>query len=236
MLDYLVNLSANIVAAILIAVALAVWGIVLGWRRGLSFRYRITKRLMANGVSNFFASRADYVAHRTESTPAEYVLTANSELVYVGYWLAQATEIDKIADAIRKLVDHNRMVELVLLDPDVPKGVLDMWARFFGETREAFESRVRSAWERLTALRNGLEPTKRARLVLRKHRQFTGGSAFLFDRGTPSEKMLVDFKLFAMGREQSFGLEFRPVEEGNSLYARVKKSFEAILTTSEVVE
>ncbi len=68
-------------------------------------------------------------------------------------------------------------------------------------------------------------PEMRARFALLHHSEMITASALLFDYGTPTAKILVDQKLYGVGREGSFGMELKPSMAPNSLYERVTGSY-----------
>jgi hypothetical protein len=164
--------------------------------------------------------------------------TAERELIYVGFWLAQAGEIENLKGALRSILDKGVRVTLVLLDSDLDVGqrrkvaaVLDIDAAALGE-------RLRLAWAELLRFRGDLPSEAAARLVLKAHQEHLQASAFLFDRDGASAKTLVDLKLYGIGRQASFGLELRPPRRARaaSLYARATRSFDLVAEGAVTVE
>lgn len=190
----------------------------------------IAPRLRDAGVSNVFASREEYVRNRTPSSATDYMATAQHELLYVGFWLAQAGEIEALHRTLRSMLDRGVRVTLVLLNPAQQEDRQERVAAVLELSAAGLQSRLQNAWDDLISFRGDLPPGAASRLTLHRHSEHLQASAFVFDRGRPSAKTLVDFKLYGMGRQGSFGIELRPPKKDleGSLYARATRSFELI--------
>jgi hypothetical protein len=196
---------------------------------------RFAERWQLAGISNFFRTRADYTKYRTEPSASAYIKTTKTSLSYVGFWLAEAAEIDEITESFRILLHTGKSIKVVILDPNSAADILSCYSRFFNLNLSVLRDRVNAVFNQLVLFRNALEPSQRIRFHLNSHREFTGASAFLFDENTDHAKALVDFKFFAKPRELTFGMELKPNGEQGCLYDRVKESFSHIEANSHTV-
>jgi hypothetical protein len=227
--------AASLAAALIIAVLLRVrTGVTVSWA-DIRLFWSVAGRLRESGVLGFYPSRAAYVRNRRQHTIGEYVETARHELLYVGFWLAGGTEIENVTASFRRLLEQGCRIELVLLDPAMDKDLASAVAEYLGLTPISFQQRLDAAWQQFARFRASLPSDQAALLTLLAHSQLLTSSAFVFDVRTAEAKTLVDFKLFRVGREGSFGIELRPTASENGLYERTTKSFVAIRATARTV-
>jgi hypothetical protein len=234
--SFLIGVASSLVATIVIAAGLALRARLPLWRT-LRLAFGVTPRLARAGVSNVFPSRDDYVRYRKQRSATEYMQTAERQLTYVGYWLAQASEIEKLNTTILGLLGRGVDVTLVLLDEALPAPELGKIADVLGLPSSGLASRLETAWQEMTRLKAGIPVGMSGSLVLRRHRCHLSASAFLFDRGASSAKTLIDIKLYGVGRQGTVGVELQPPPKGaeGSLYERVTTSFETVASSSELV-
>jgi hypothetical protein len=204
----------------------------LSWST-FSLFWSITKRMKATGVSGFFATRADYSRCRKEKTIGEYIRTAEKELIYVGFWLAHGVEMENILQEIERLLNRCP-VELVFLDQNLSDELGEKIAGYLGMPPANLKSRLQNAWSDVLSFREKLPSDMKSRFAVRRHREFTASSAFIFDSGGEQAKTLVDFKLFGAGRASSFGIELRSGGGDDCLYRRITGSFHEIRKKSEM--
>lgn len=231
LLGVLASLSAMFIGFLIVQVktrALLSWGtFFLFWS--------ITRRLRDTGITNFFTSRSDYVSFRKERSISEYISTTKKEFLYVGFWLAQGVEIDNVYSKFRELLHKGCTVEIVLMDQNSDSNFKRKVAAYLGFSEESLSTRLSNTWSNMIQFKNSLSEDLKARFILRYHQELVSSSTFIFDYRTESAKTLVDFKLYGMGREQSFGIELKPSEIENSLYERVTNSFLEIKKKATVV-
>jgi len=215
------SLTAAFIAWVVVQLksrALLSWGT-------LSLFWSVTRRLKDTGVSNFFTSRSDYALFRKQKTISDYISTARKELVYVGFWLAKAVEIENIQDKLRELLDRGCTVELVFLDRNLDPTLRSKIAACLGMSQDSLVGRLDCTWSDMRSFRDDLPEEVKPRFILRSHQEFISSSALIFDPATEHAKTLVDFKLYGAGRQNSFGIELKPSKLPNSLYERVTDSF-----------
>lgn len=187
--------------------------------KDLQLFWSMTKRLRANGIVNFFASRADYVKYREHGTVTEYMATTKRELVYIGFWLSHGTEMTNIRETLDKILSRGCYVEFIFVNPQI--SYLSNLADFLAIPEESILSRINQSINQMKEMRNSLPDNLKQRFILKTHDKLVTSSAFLIDQDTESEKILVDFKLYSLGREQTFGIEFNGKRSGSSLHSRM---------------
>lgn len=202
--------------------------------RSIGAYISMTRRMAKAGVSNFFSERTDYARHQQYRTVSEYMLSASAEYVYVGFWLAHGTEVANIQRAIRAMLESGRRVELVFLDSNVDDVVLDRTAQYLALSSANLTARLRSAWDDMENFERTLSVEQRRRFRLLAHQQILTSSAQIVDQGHPGTRVLLDVKLFGVGREGSFGLEVQPSRAGGDLYDRIVRSFNEIKASAVV--
>lgn len=228
MAGFAIGVVSSIVASLILA-------LVLSLRARMPFRTlrlmtTVTPRLSRTGVTNFFASRAEYSQYRKQTTVTEYMATAREELTYVGFWLAPAVEFEDLHHHLRKLLDRRVRVTLVLLDAGIDEDQRTKIGAALGISADALRDRLDNAWSELSRFKGALPAEARARLTLASHQEHLTASAFVFDRDRPFAKTLMDVKLYGIGRQSSFGIELRPPRRDvdGSLYENATRSFGAV--------
>lgn len=167
-------------------------------------------RLHRYRVCNVFLSRADYAKYRPQRTIAAYLNTAEHEVVYVGFWLAQGSEFESVYAAIESLVLRGRSVRLVLMSETARDSTWDATARYHAIDSAELKQRVTASWLKARQLRDKLQAVGIRGFSLARHDEFLSASAFLFDNGTNTAKMLVDIKFNGVPRSATIGLELQP--------------------------
>ena len=110
------------------------------------------------------------------------------------------------------------MVQLVLLDPNLPENILETYARYLGEDSASLRNEIKSSWQKVREARGSLGARGREFLSLRRHIEFIPYSAFWFDRDQSGPHILIDMKLFGASRKDAYGIELHPVEQTSSRY------------------
>lgn len=225
-------LTSIIASLILIAILQAKTRVILRWGT-LKLFWSIVRRLKDSGVINFYTCRSEYVKFRKQSSISDYIETANKELIYIGFWLAQGIEMENITKKLLQLLKRGCSVELIFLDPNSSHG--DKIAEYLGTSFENYKARLTTTWRDIIKFKHSLPKDLKPRFILRSHNKHISSSAFIFDYNTETARTLVDIKLYGVGRENSFGIELQPSKLDNSLYDRVTKSFLAIRKCANTV-
>lgn len=199
-----------------------------------SLFWSITRRLKDAGVTNVFTNRSDYVNFREEKSIPDYIKTAKKELIYVGFWLAQGVEIDKIEKTFLELLNKGCTLELVFLNSQIDRILANKIAVYLGMSQDTLTARLEGTWSVMRQFKQSLADPVKGRFILRRHEEVLTSSAFIFDHGIESAKTLVDFKIYGAGRGESFGIEMKPCRLQNSLYNRLTTSFFEIRNKSVV--
>ena len=125
-------------------------------------------------------------------------------------------------------------MEMVLLNPEIDDVRAEVIAAYLGITVSSFRVRLAEAWDQMRRYRQAIPAECRDKFVLRAHNEAVYSSCFIIDYGTPSAKVLVDIKLYGIGRENSFAIELVNPGTMNSLYDRFAMSFQRIRDKSTI--
>ena len=101
-------------------------------------------------------------------------------------------------------------IKLVLLRPDLPKEILNVYARYLAEDPVALETKLVAAWKKIREAKAQMAAGQRRNLQLLSHSEFIPYSAFWFDCGHPGEHILIDMKIFGAARKEAYGMELQP--------------------------
>lgn len=178
-----------------------------GWGKtpGIYKMLRFSKEFSLAGGINFFSSRKAYAKFKDHGTQKEYLSRANQSIVYVGFWLAHGVGIGDIISGIKKYLENDVKVTIVLIDPSSP--VIKHSSLFLGQDTTEIISRINNAIENFSQLYSALSLEARKNFELRLHNIPLTASAFLLDHQNESARVLVDFKLYNHSRDDSFGIE-----------------------------
>jgi hypothetical protein len=199
----------------------------------MKFHWSVTRRLAAEGFVNFFAKRSDYMKYRKAGTITEYIRGVERELIYIGFWLSHGIEMANIENVLRELLEKGCYIEFVFTDPRAPHA--KSLAQFFAQTPDSIAFKLQHSINRMVSFRNKLPRNLRPRFVIMTHRNMITASTFMIDHNTRSGKTLVDFKLYQMGRDESFGIEFQGKLNEDSLHNRIVASFQKVRKSAKVV-
>lgn len=182
-------------------------------------------RLWQHGLISFFPTRDHYTRDRPLSLE-KYLETAEYSLIYAGHWLAGSTQRDTLV-ALKKLLLLKKKVTLVLLSASLKEDVRQAYANFFGTDAANIKKDIESSWKLVSEWTNSLGSDEREHLTVKAHSEFIGHSAFGFDFGQKTTKVLIDQKLWGMERKNSYGFEFIKSKKDtteNSLLSRYQTS------------
>lgn len=193
---------------------------------------RYAWRMNKNGIVNFYNSRAEYVTSRKERTLADYMLRTKRRFLYVGFYLAGATERDRIDHAITEILNRGCEVETVMLDPNAPTELIAAVELHLAIADGTLPQVLRHAHDHFVGLRSGLSTAASNRLKIALHGIPLVSSAMLIDEGEPDGRLLVDTKIHGAGRDRSFGIEFRLDNHTNGLARDFAQSFKRIAQTA----
>jgi hypothetical protein len=148
--------------------------------------------------------------------------------MYVGFYLAGATERDRIDAVITTLLERGCKIELVLLDPEAPQEIIRAVERQLALPDGTLHQLLRHAHNHFCKLRSELSVTAQNCFTIKLHQEALSSSAMLLDAGEPAGRMLVDNKIHQAGRDRSFGIEFRLNGEARGLAKDFAGSFKRI--------
>jgi hypothetical protein len=144
--DLFWNVAGNIIADLLVIIFIALIGYFSRSRiKAFIKSFRFATRMRKNGISNFYNSRQEYVTARAERSLGEYMLKCRRRFLYVGFYLAGATERDRIDSVLSTLLERGCEIELVLFDPDAPRETIRAVERYLAVPDGTLEQLLRHA-------------------------------------------------------------------------------------------
>jgi hypothetical protein len=230
------DVAVDVVAALAAAIVVALAGLLSFKRiRRLAAAARYAWRMNKAGISNFFSSRQEFATLRRGRSISEYLLLAQKDFLYVGFYLSGATDRARVDTALRKLLQTGRRVELVLLAEDTDEAILIPVEQFLAIATGTLQGVLAHAFAHFKAFAATLSTDDRARFSLRRHRALLASSAFLIDHGEPQGRMLIDTKIHGAGRDFSCAIEFTGLFKPG-LATEYAESFQRIAQTAETVD
>jgi hypothetical protein len=185
-----------------------------------------------NGILNFYNSRREYVVARSERSLSDYMLRCRRSFLYVGFYLAGATERDRVDSALSVLLERGCVVELILLDPTVSPDILRAVERYLAIPQGTLQQMLIHARDHFYGLRHSLSSIAQSRFTIKFHQEALSSSAMLIDEGEREGRMLVDNKIHQAGRDRSFGSEFLLNGRSTGLAEDLASSFKRIAATA----
>jgi hypothetical protein len=183
------------------------------------------RRLQRAGINNIIPSRSDYRLLKGGETISNYLSHVSHSLIYIGFWHAKGIEMSNIRDVFITLLERGCSIELVLLDREVDDATVITIAKYLAISPQSLRHRVGEAWHYVAALKKDVSVRHADRLVIKSHTNAVYASCFIIDHQHSAAKLLVDIKIFGIGRENGFGLELVKSQDGNNLYDRFLQSF-----------
>lgn len=211
MMELAIGIISNIIVAILIFFGTKLY---LGYKnfKGIKGAARLNKDCFCAGIINVFPNRKTYAQHKDHGTSSEYILKAEHNIIYVGYWLSSGTELGNLKKAIQDSVSKKKTVTLVFMNP-YDAASLSICSKYIGIDAQNIKSRILNVLEDLLKFKNTLNSNTRY-LIIKVHNIPLSTSAFLLDTDLPRKcRILLDYKLYDCSREDSYGIEYENAEK-----------------------
>jgi hypothetical protein len=122
-----------------------------------------------DGFINFYCSRQEYYTARRERTLSDYIRKTKREFEYVGFYLAGATDRNRIDDALRDILRRGCIVKLVLLNPDADAQTIAIVERNLAIAANTLHGTLVHAFEHLNGFRNSLSAEDQSRVEIMRH-------------------------------------------------------------------
>lgn len=195
---------------------------------GIRNKFRLFKDCYNAGIVNIFPDRKTYIQHKDHGKSYEYISRATHSVLYVGYWLATATEIGELTDTVKKLIDKQITVTLVFISPE-DETSLNICSNYIATKPNQISSRVKTAIKNLLEFKDALDADQRRYLILKTHTIPLSTTAFIIDHSKADDcRILLDYKMYQGNRESSYGIEFR-----NSKKTMTNKILQSYLSISK---
>ncbi len=231
MYDLVINIIGGLICAMILFLLTKLF---LGWKNypGIKRMYRIAREYTKAGGINFFSSRQAYIKFKDHGTASNYLSKAESNIIYVGFWLAHSVEIGNVIETIKSLLETGKKVVIVLIDPD--SDIINYCSKFLGLNNIEIKNRIVNSIRKFCCMYDNLSIEAKKRFTLKLHSVPISASAFLIDNELNYGKTLVDFKLYNYCRDDGFGMEFH--KKGYPLYDKFTKSYKAIAEEAKEID
>jgi hypothetical protein len=229
MQDFLWSILSNFVASVLVlfvvlpAIGYITFAGVRSFFRVIGFAWRMHR----SGVINFYTSRHEYHTARRE-TLEDYIGSAKKEFLYVGFYLAGATDTSRLDESFRRILDRGCKVTLVLLSDNLDAPIREFLEEHLAIAADTLVPRIQHAHEHFADFATTLSAPSRALFTVKRHQVPLSSSAMFIDFDEKGGRLLVDCKAYGEGRDNSFGLEVKPQDGSSSLSAVLARSFRRI--------
>jgi hypothetical protein len=191
------------------------------------------RRMLSNDIVNFYCSRDEYRIARREKNIEEYMLRAQREFTYVGFYLSSGTDTARLEKGFRTLLERNCTITLVLLHQDLEESLLSAVEQHLAIATGTLRKRLQHAYETFAGFAASLSADQRERFIVLKHKTPITSSAMFVDFDESNGLMLVDSKIFGIGRDRSYGMEFRKPLNTSSLALNFANSFQQIMDSAK---
>lgn len=203
----IIGIIGSLIATVITGIVIILYNGIRG-HRGISQLLRLRKDTAHAGIINVFPDRNSYRTHKDHGKAGEYVKQCQTELIYVGFWLAHGTEMESINNTIKELCLANKKVKIVLLDPD-DMVLMRQMADFLKMNQDEMINRIKNSLNKFLDLQRELNKIGNKKLLIRVHNVPINYSAFMLDyEDTIHTRILVDYKTYHQTRENSYGIEY----------------------------
>lgn len=159
------------------------------------------------GLSNFYASRADYAKYRKAPKLGDYFNLATGQVLVSAYWMAQGVEMEGVVGEIEKLMRGPNQVSFSIIIIDPTAGYIDALARHLDVERGYLISRVQGTLSSLRDLHSRLSPDEQLRLQILVHRTVPMASLVALDLEAENGRIQIDIKPYRTARQDSISFE-----------------------------
>ena len=233
MAQFLLGILASIIAAAVIAVLVQLTGFGRSRLKRLWQQRGLLRRMAAAGVSNFYASRAEYQSHRGAPGLTDYLATAHTSIKAATYWMAHGNEAEGAARVIADLVQQKNLeVDIAVIDPQSPH--IAQLSEYLDIELEELRLRIRSSIARLLEARERLSPEAKTRLRIRSYQNLPIASVIMLDTDTDEGRVQLDIKPYRTPRDRSFGIELTGPD--GPLYQTVRDAWTQLVESAPEVD
>lgn len=212
MKNILLELFVNLLVGLITFVATKMY---IGHKnfKGIKNAARLNKDCYHGGIINIFPNRKAYSQHKDHGTSSEYILKAEHNILYIGFWLASGIEMGNLKESIKKLISEQKTVTLVFLNPYNPNSI-ETCSNYIGVSSESIKIRINTALGDILKFKNELPEDEKHYLIIKTHNIPLSTSAFIIDYNkTKKCRILLDYKIYNCSREDSYGIEFENTEK-----------------------
>ena len=187
------------------------------------------------GIINIFPNRSSYINHKEHGTSSQYIHNnCSHEFLYIGFWLANGIEIGSIIEELKNMVNNNIKVTVIFVNIKNELLIKNISTNMSISTDELI-NRIEQSLSRLETMKEQLPDELKKYLEIRVHNIPITASAFLLDYNDSSKcKILVDYKMYGLSREESYGIEYSDISK--EITRKMLKSFLLIKDRSVIFD
>ena len=205
-MEFLLGVASSIVASVvLLFIARARNWLVFG---NALKRWHLARRLDDIGMTNFFASRADYSRYRPPGNIADYLRTAKHRIDIAAYWMGHGNESESTPAKIVEMLEKNSglTVRIAMIDPNGK--YVGAVSEYLGIPVNELRARLTASLENLSAARAAAAKNVQGRLSVLTYSQMPAASVIMLDYGADEgARIQLDFKPYQRPRSESFAME-----------------------------
>lgn len=183
----------------------------------------LARRLDAIGMTNFFASRSDYVRYRPPGSIVDYLDSAKSRIDIAAFWMGHGNEAESTPRKIIAMLESkpSLIVRIAMIDPDGDH--IESVSDYLGIPVQELRARLVASLDNLVKVRDDAPKVMRDRLSILVYTQMPAASVIMLDYGSEKgARIQLDFKPFRRPRSESFAFE---LTAPSSLYTTCSESW-----------
>lgn len=205
-MEFFLGVTSSLVASVIFLVfANSRNWIVVGRTRR---QWSMARRLDRIGMTNFFASRADYVRYRPPGSIVDYLGNAKSRIDIAAFWMGHGNEAESTPKQIVAMLAGKPAlsVRIAMIDPD-GEHVASV-SDYLGIPLQELKSRLVASLGNLTSARDSAPKSVQDRLSILTYTHMPAASVIMLDYGSGNgARIQLDFKPFRRPRSESFAFE-----------------------------
>lgn len=188
---------------------------------------KLQKRLRSAGLSNFYASRSDFVRYREAPKLTDFLSSAEESIDIAAYWMAHGNEAEGIAEHIAKLVQPPKKIRATVAIIDPKSVYIEELACYLDMKPSELKSRIESSLNNLYEAKRKLSAEDQKRFKIKIYHTIPIASVIMIDEGSKDGRIQLDFKPYKVPRDYSFAFQFSG--RGNYLYDLCRNAWKRLI-------
>lgn len=188
---------------------------------------KLQKRLRSAGLSNFYASRSDFVRYRKAPKLTDFLSLAEKSIDIAAYWMAHGNEAEGIAEHIAKLVQPPKKIRATVAIIDPKSVYIEELACYLDMKPSELKSRIESSLNNLYEAKRKLSAEDQKRFKIKIYHTIPIASVIMIDEGSEDGRIQLDFKPYKVPRDYSFAFQFSG--RGKYLYDLCRNAWKRLI-------